>query len=136
LIIGYSATRPVEFSLPTLPGAVVQYSGLGKTIQYSGFGEADRPQAINDLVMSGLDPATVVARLNGIFARAQKDMGRIEADEFGEAIRAAKFAVMLTRWKQEWGDRAAFERWARENGNRDPPDDLVPGATVVYKTEL
>jgi hypothetical protein len=28
------------------------------------------------------------------------------------------------------GERAAFERWARENGDEDPPDQLVPAAMI------
>jgi hypothetical protein len=43
---------------------------------------------------------------------------------------------MLGRWKPEWGDRALFDQWVRENGDKDPPPDLVPGATVVFRTEL
>ena len=77
-----------------------------------------------------------MARLNGFFEEARQTMDPPAAAELEEAIRAAKFAVMLTRWKPEWGDREKFERWARENGDRDPPDDLVPGATLVYRTVL
>ena len=129
-IIGYSVTKPVEFTLPTVASS-------GAAISYSGVGQRDRPaDPVRDIAISGLDPEIVVARLNGFLEEARQTMDPPAAAELEEAIRAAKFAVMLTRWKPEWGDREKFERWARENGDRDPPDDLVPGATLVYRTVL
>ena len=122
-IIGYSVTKPVAF---TLPDAAV----------YSGFGQDRQPSPSGKIAIAGLDPEIAVARLNGFLVKARQNFGQVEADELEEAVRAAKFAIMLAGWKSEWGDRAAFERWAAENGDRDPPDDLVPGATIVYRTAL
>jgi hypothetical protein len=127
-IIGYSVTRPVSLNLPT---------ELGKAIEFSGFGQGEaRPPLVKDVVIAGLEPEVAVARLNGFLESARENLSRPEVEELEEAVRAAKFALMLARWKPEWGDRSAFERWARENGDRDPPDDLVPGATIVYRTAL
>jgi hypothetical protein len=127
-IVGYSVTRPVALNLPT---------ELGAAIEFSGFGQQDRATSpVKDVVITGIEPEVAVARLNGFLASARESLTKPEAEELEEAVRAAKFAVMLARWKPEWGDRDAFERWAHENGDRDPPDDLVPGATIVYRTAL
>ena len=125
-VIGYSVTRPVDLKLPT---------EIGSAIEYSSFGERSRPVSpVQEIVISGLDPELVVARLNGFLDKARNTLSRPEAGELEEAIRAAKFAVMLSGWKPEWGDKSAFARWAEENGDRDPPEDLVPDATVVFRT--
>jgi hypothetical protein len=130
-IIGYSVTKPVKLDL----GGEV-YVGA-PVASYSGLGQRDTPKLTEAMAtISGLEPEVAVARLNGFLESARQTLSRPEADELEEAVRAAKFALMLAGWKPEWGDRAAFERWARENGDRDPPDDLVPGATIVYRTAL
>ena len=59
-------------------------------------------------------------------------MNAVEAEELAQIIRAAKIAVILGRWKPEWGDRVVFERWVREHVNQDPPPTLVPGAGLLY----
>jgi branched-subunit amino acid transport protein len=124
-VIGYSVTKPVELAVPDALG-VINYSGL----------QAGRPPSFHEIAIDGLDPEITVARLNGFLATARLNMSQAETEEMVEAVRAAKFAVMLAHWKSEWGDRTVFERWAKENGDRDPPDDLVPEATVVYRTAL
>jgi len=127
LVIGYSVARPVNLSVP---------AGLGQASSYSGFGERDTPRPAAAIEVEGLSPEVAIARLNGFLANARVGLSRPQADELAEAVRAAKFAIMLSEWKPEWGDRAKFADWARQSGDRDPPDELVPGATLVYRTEL
>ncbi len=83
-----------------------------------------------------LDPATVVAKLNGTFQEAQRRLDAPAAAELAATIRAAKYAVLLRSWKPEWGNRDAFDRWVRENGDRDPPPDLFPKIIPVFRGEL
>lgn len=126
-IIGYSVTKPVELTIP---------DALGTAIHFSGFSDARQKPNFQAFTVSGLDTEIAVARLNGLLETVRKDLPKPQVDEMVEAVRAAKFAMMLAGWKSEWGSRAAFEKWARENGEKDPPDDLVPGATIVYRTVL
>jgi hypothetical protein len=131
-VIGYSVAKPVQLSLPA--GPVSAQSG---NITYSGLGQAAiRPPAQDVGPVAGPEPQVVVARLNGFFKEAQKRLSTPAAAELADAIRAAKFAVMLGRWEPEWGDRAKFERWVREHGDKDPPPDLVPEATAVFGSSL
>jgi hypothetical protein len=127
-IIGYSVTRPVSISLPTFAGPAIEFSSI---VQGSA-----APQPVGPVTIAGIEPEVAVARLNGFLATARTNLTAPEAEELEQAIRAAKYALMLSRWKPEWGDRSTFERWAQENGQQDPPDDLVPGATIVYRTAL
>jgi branched-subunit amino acid transport protein len=126
-IIGYSVTRPVNLSVP---------AGIGQASVYAGFAQDGAPRRPGAIEVGGLQPEVAIARLNGFLANARPNMSTPEADELAEAVRAAKFAIMLSQWKPEWGDRDRFAKWAKENGDRDPPDDLVPGATIVYRTTL
>jgi hypothetical protein len=122
-VIGYSVAQPVRLELPTV--AVL-----------SGFGQQNsQPASSASAVIAGLEPERVVAKLNGLVVEAQQRLDPPAAAEFEAAVRSAKYSVMLGRWKPEWGDRAAFERWARESGDRDPPDQLVPAA-MVFRTVL
>jgi hypothetical protein len=117
-VIGYSVTQPWRLELPDV--AVL-----------SGFGQQNaRPVSSTSAVIAGLGPERVIAKLNGLVAEAQQRLDPPAAVEFEAAVRSAKYSVMLGRWKPEWGDRAAFERWARENGDKDPPDELVPAAMI------
>ena len=131
-VIAYAATKPIEFNPP---GTATVASARPA---YTGFGQSDaRPVPITATSNgSGIEPEHVVARLNGFLQESQRRLSAPAASELATVVRAAKFAVMLGRWKPEWGDRALFDRWVRENGDRDPPPDLVPGATVVFRTEL
>ena len=82
-IIGYSVTKPVEFTLPTVAAS-------GAAISYSAVGQRDRPvNPLRDIAISGLDPEVVVARLNGFLEEARQSMDPPAAAELEEAIRAA-----------------------------------------------
>ena len=127
-IIGYSVTRPVAITLPTFEG---------QTIEFSSLGQRDAPPpSLSAAPLAGIEPEIAVARLNGFLARSRETLSRPEAEELEQAVRAAKYALMLSHWKPEWGNRSVFEGWALGNGDTDPPDDLVPAATVVYRTAL
>jgi len=131
-VIGYSVTKPVQFNFP-LPSVAV----AGGSVSYSGLGQRGTlPVQMPSVPVVGPEPEIVVAKLNGFYQEAANRLSTPEAAELAEAIRAAKIAVMLGRWKSEWGDRAAFERWVRERGGDNPPPDLVPGAAVVFGTVL
>ncbi len=131
-IIGYSVTKPVAL---TLPGDAT--AAAGRAIEFTGFGQSGVAALAEQVfVAEGLDPETAIARLNGFVAEARLTMSQPRVEELEAAVRAAKFALMLSAWKSEWGERAVFARWVRENGDRDPPDDLVPAATIVYRTQL
>lgn len=133
-VIGYSVTKPVQFSFPPVVGATAGPAG-GAT--YSGAVQPVQAGASAPTVpAAGPEPEIVVAKLNGVYQEAQKRMSGPAAAELAAAIRAAKFSVMLGRWKKDWGDRDAFERWVRTNGDKDPPPDLVPGATPVFYAVL
>ncbi|HUF57408.1 MAG TPA: hypothetical protein VMM55_12690 [Thermohalobaculum sp.] len=128
LMIGYSVTKPVSLSLPVPEGQAIDFSGIG---------EASTPRRLpSGVTLAGLEPEVAVGRLNGFLAEARASLSNPQAEELEQAVRAAKFALMLSQWKPEWGERAAFERWVEQNGDKDPPDDLVPQATVVYRTVL
>jgi hypothetical protein len=130
-VIGYSVTRPIQFTLPTVASA-------SAPVVFSGLGEANtpKPAVASPLSVSGLTPDVVVARLNGLLEIGKQSLGGPAAAEFGAAVRSAKFAVMLVGWKPEWGDREKFAGWVRDHGDSDPPPGLVPGATVVFGTVL
>jgi branched-subunit amino acid transport protein len=131
-VIGYSVTRPVNLELPSTT-TLASTGGL----RFSGIAQGDTTRIpVLSAAITGPEPETVAAKLNGLYQKAQRQMNAVEAEELAQMIRAAKFAVMLGRWKPEWGDRAAFERWAHEHGNEDPPPNLVPVATVVFNTVL
>jgi branched-subunit amino acid transport protein len=133
-VIGYSVTKPVQFSFPPVAGATAS-SGAGAT--YSGAVQSAQIAAPAPTVpASGPEPEIVVAKLNGVYQDVQKRMSGPAAAELAAAVRSAKFAVMLGGWKKDWGDRDAFERWVRANGDKDPPPDLVPGATPVFHAVL
>jgi hypothetical protein len=122
-VIGYSVAQPVRLDLPNV--AVL-----------SGFGQRnDQPAASASTLIAGPEPERVVAKLNGLVLEARQRLEPPAAAEFEAAVRSAKFSVMLGRWKPEWGDRAAFERWARDSGDKDPPDHLAPAA-MVFRTVL
>ena len=127
-MIAYSVTKPVSLTLPALEGQAIEFSSIGQSSR--------SPASPPVLASAGLEPEVAIARLNGHLAGARASLSKPEAEELEQAVRAAKFALMLSRWKPEWGDRAAFERWIEENGDKDPPDDLLPGATIVYRTAL
>jgi hypothetical protein len=127
-VIGYSVTRPVSLDFPETT-TVASRAGL----HYSGFTEADaaRNSAASAAVASP-GPGDVVARLNGLYQNAQRQMNTVEAEDLARIIRAAKFSVVLANWQPQWGDRALYERWVREHGNEDPPANLVPAATLIF----
>jgi hypothetical protein len=131
-VIGYSATRPVNLDLPSAT-TVASAGGL----HFSGIAESNAARNPEpSAAAAGPEAEIIIARLNGLYQKVQSQMNAVEAAELAQTIRSAKFAVILGRWKPEWGDRAAFERWAREHGNEDPPPGLVPGATVVFNSML
>jgi branched-subunit amino acid transport protein len=136
-VIGYSVTKPVQFNFPAAPTAAAGTVTAGTVVNYSGLGERDTPPGLR-LPPAPMvsDPGVVIAKLNGAYQEAQKRLTTPAAAELADAIRAAKFAVMLVNWKPEWGDRAKFERWVREHGDKDPPPDLVPGATATFASAL
>lgn len=136
-VIGYSVTRPVNLDFPAPTTTMASAGAPGGGVHFSGFAQSEpvRP-AIQAAFVGGPEPEIVVARLNGIFQKAQTQMNGVEAEDLAQMIRAAKFAVILGRWKPEWGDRATFERWVKEHSNQDPPANLVPGVIVVFNTVL
>lgn len=141
-LIGYSATRPVEFTIPSVISAVSptppasektprQAASPVAGVRYSGAMEMpERPSP------GSLKPEEVVAKLNGYTEDARARLDKAAAEEIAEAIKAAKFAVMISNWNSEWGDRAAFEHWVREGAASDPPIAEAPGAVVVFGTVL
>jgi branched-subunit amino acid transport protein len=138
-VIGYSVTKPIQLNLP----APVASAGTGASasagggVSYSGLGQRDPGSARAPSVpIAGPEPDIVVAKLNGAYQEAQKRLSTPAAAELADVIRAAKFAVMLGRWKADWGDRDAFERWARENGDKDPPANLFPKSYAVFNAAL
>jgi branched-subunit amino acid transport protein len=126
-VIGYSVTRPVNLDFPA--GTTVASAG---GVHFSGIAQSEPAKIPTQAVIGGPEPDAVVPRLNGIFKKMQSQMNTVEAEELAQIIRAAKIAVILARWKPEWGDRAVFELWVREHVNQDPPPTLVPGAGLVY----
>jgi hypothetical protein len=126
-VIGYSVTRPVNLDFPGATTVASTTSGL----HYSSMTEVDtmRNSAAS---VAGPEPGDVVARLNGLFQNAQRQMNTVEAEDLARMIRAAKFSVVLANWQPQWGDRAVYERWMREHGNEDPPANLVPAATLIF----
>ena len=142
-LIGYSATRPVEFTIPsvvsavspTLPGSDKAprqaASPVAGGVRYSGAMELpERPSA------DSLKPEEVVAKLNGYTEDARARLDKAAAEEIAEAIKAAKLAVMISNWNSEWGDRVAFEHWVREGAASEPPIAEAPGAVMVFRTVL
>jgi branched-subunit amino acid transport protein len=131
-VIAYAATKPIEFNPP---GTATIASARPA---YTGFGQGDTRPVPTTVAPNGsaIEPEHVVAKLNGFLQESQRRLSAPAASELATVVRAAKFAVMLGRWKPEWGDRTLFDRWVRENGDKDPPPDLVPGATVIFRTEL
>ena len=117
-VIGYSVAQPVRLDLPD----VAVLSGLGQ--------RNEQPAPTTSGLVAGPEPERVVAKLNGLVLEARPRLDPPAAAEFEAAVRSAKLSVMLARWKPEWGDRAAFERWARDNGDQDPPEYLAPAAMI------
>jgi len=130
-LIAWAGTKPIEFN-PPAGGATVASARPA----YSGLGDATPPLLPVVLGTSQFVPATVVAKLNGAFQEAQRRLDAPAAAELAAAIRTAKYAVLLRSWKPEWGDRAAFDRWVREHGDRDPPPELFPNVIPVFRGEL
>jgi hypothetical protein len=122
-VIGYSVAQPVRLDLPN----VAVLSGLGQ--------RNDQPAPSTSALISGPEPERVVAKLNGLVLEVRQRLDPPAAAEFEAAVRSAKYSVMLGRWKPQWGDRTAFEHWARDNGDKDPPDHLGPAA-LVFQTVL
>lgn len=131
-VIGYSVTKPIQFSLP--PASDTVASG---GVTYSGASQRDvAPQRPPGASIAGPEPEIVIARLNGFYQEAQKRLSTPQAAELAVAIRAAKFSIMLGRWKPEWGDRAKFESWARDHGDKDLPREIGEDAFRVFNTVL
>ena len=127
-VIGYSVTRPVNLDFPEAT-TVASTAGL----HYSGMTEADQVRnSAPSAAVAGPGPGDVVARLNGLYQNAQRQMNTVEAEDLARIIRAAKFSVIFANWQPQWGDRALYERWVREHGNEDPPANLVPAATSIF----
>jgi hypothetical protein len=136
-VVGYSVTKPIQFGIPAVPaaGSTTVVSG---GVTYSGAAQRELA-ALSSAPASpvaGPEPEIVVAKLNGVYEEAQKRLNTPAAAELADMVRAAKYAVMLGRWKPEWGDREKFARWARENGTKDPPRELFPDAYGVFNTPL
>jgi hypothetical protein len=126
-VIGYSVAQPVNFTVPIAAGA---------EIKFAGFTERDvRPVSTASAVISSPSPEFAVADLNGflvLMRDADPQLSPAVMTQIEMAVRSAKFSIMLGQWKPEWGDPAPFQRWAREQGYKDPPNELVPGATAVF----
>lgn len=141
-LIGYSATKPIEFSIPSIMPAVAPSlpdqakTGPQAASQVSGFKYSAITQGDDRPVLTGLKPEVIVAKLNGYAEDARARLDRPAAEELEAAIRAAKLAVMTANWSADWGDRAAFERWVSEGAASDPPIATAQGAVVVFGTVL
>lgn len=136
-IIGYSATKPVEFRIPvelSAGRAVPAEARAGGYVQYSGLGPA--PGAAGPSPQAGLEAPVIIARLNAYLDDMRQRLDRPAAAEFAAAVRAAKLAVMLGGWKSEWGDRDAFAKWVGGGAEGDPPTDRAAGAVIVFGTSL
>jgi hypothetical protein len=117
-VIGYSVAKPVQLDMPNVASL-------------SGFGHRSDPLAPTlTAPILGPEPERVIAKLNGLLAEARQRLDAPAAAEFEAAVRYAKYAVMMGGWKAQWGDRTAFERWIRENGDKDLPDDFAAAAMV------
>jgi branched-subunit amino acid transport protein len=130
-LIGYSVRQPIDFSIPVGVAAARSASteaGPAQIVHYSGFGQG--------MPAGGLDPAVVVARLNGYLDDMRQRLDRPAAEELAAAIRAAKLAVMERGWKPEWGERETFARWVSTGADGDPPAERAAGAVVVFQTKL
>jgi hypothetical protein len=123
-VIGHSVAKPIAFDLP-MAGGAASYSGLGQ-----------RTLPASAAIAAGPEVETAIARLNGLFDDAQARLDPPRAAEIEAALRAAKLALILTHWKPEWGDRPAFQRWVEQEGDKDPPPDLSPGAALAFRTVL
>ena len=133
-VIGYSVTKPVQLNLPGVSANVA-----GGAVTYSGAGQRDLPlppPQASTIPIAGPEPEHVVAKLNGFYLEAQRRLSTPQAAELADAIRAAKFSIMLGRWNPEWGDRAKFESWAREHGDKDPPREIVGDAFRIFNAAL
>jgi len=131
-VIGYSVTRPVNLDFPAPSTTMASAGAPAGGVHFSGIAQSAPVKIPLQAVIGGPEPDDVVPRLNGIFQKMQSQMNAVEADDLAQIIRAAKISVILARWKPEWGDRAAFERWVREHVNQDPPPTLAPGAGLLY----
>jgi hypothetical protein len=135
-VIGYSVSKPIQFGLPAGPaeGSTTVVSG---GVIYSGAAQRDAAAALRPVApVAGPEPEIVVAKLNGMYEDAQKRLNTPAAAELATMVRAAKYAVMLGRWKPEWGDREKFARWARDHGGEDPRREDFPDAYGVFNTPL
>jgi hypothetical protein len=83
-----------------------------------------------------LDPAVVVARLNGYLDDMRQRLDPPAADELAAAVLVAKLAVMQRTWKPEWGEQEVFARWVGSGAASNPPADRAAGAVVVFQTKL
>jgi branched-subunit amino acid transport protein len=130
-LIGYSVRQPIDFTIPAGVAAARTpntEAAATQVVHYSGFGEASPA--------SGLDPAVVVARLNGYLDDTRQRLDRPAAEELAAAIRAAKLAVMERGWKPEWGEREAFVRWVSAGADSDPPSERAAGAVIAFQAKL
>ena len=133
-LIGYSVRQPIDFTIPFGMTAArsADTQTAAQVVHYSGFGEA-APAASPG---SGLDPAVVVARLNGYLDGMKQRLDRPAAEELAVAIRVAKLAVMDRSWKPEWGEREAFVRWVSAGADGDPPSERAAGAVIAFQAKL
>lgn len=136
-IIGYSVTRPFELTIPaeiaaTRPGTAEIASG--RSIQLTGFGAAPSSPIVAAAV--GPDTETILARLNFYFEAQSQHLDRLAREEWAQALRRAKLALMLQHWQAGWGDRDVFVAWVETGAETGPPLERAAGAVLAFQTKL
>jgi hypothetical protein len=124
-IIGYSVTRPFDLKIPaeiaaTRPGAAEVVSG--RSIQLTGFGPVARPAAPPASATAGPDTETLLARLNFYFEEQSQHLERLPREEWDQALRRAKLALMLQHWQLNWGGSRRLRHLGGSRGRSSPAD--------------
>lgn len=140
-MIIYSITKPIEITdiaeqVASADGATRSLrsrslTGLGDTTGNAGMPETPRPA----LPEASVDRGRVIAALNGIAAQAQQNASASALLDVSVAVRESKLALMRETWQAEWGDYAAFHRWATEQFEQDPPPAGSEKAVAFYRSE-
>jgi len=133
-LVGYSVRQPIDFTIPVglaATPAATKAAAANQVVHYSGFGQGMPAPAAGEL-----DPAVVVARLNGYLDDMRQRLDPPAAEELAAAVLIAKLAVMQRTWKPEWGEQDVFARWVGSGAASNPPADRAAGAVVVFQTKL